>query len=125
MRKGLNPGFTHARCSQGAEEKCGRCTHIEEWDGLAIPDLRPGAAQDAWVAVLRSHAIRQKVPGGGNQVRTIHKGALVPWKGGAAKGKSLKGAEGVQYLSEYQAGEIVKAHNELYIEWSNNNPDNK
>lgn len=124
VRKGLDPGFTHARCSQGAGQECGRCTHIEKWDGLAIPDLRPGAAQDAWVAVLRSHAIRLWVPGGGNKVMTTHKGSLAPWEGDAATGQSLKGAEGVEYLSEYQAGEIVKTHNDLYKEWSKNNPDN-
>lgn len=122
--KGLDPGFTHTRCSQGAGEKCGRCTHIEKWDGLAIPDLRPGAAQDAWVAVLRSHAIQRRVPGGGIKVMTTHKGALTPWKGDAATGQSLKNAEGVEYLSERQAGAIVKKYNDLYKEWSKKKPDN-
>lgn len=125
VRWGLDPGFTHARCSQGAGQKCGRCTHIKKWDGLAIPDLRPGAAQDVWVAVLKTHMDRLRVPGGGNKVRTIHKGTLVPWEGGAATGRSLKGAVGVEYLSEQQASDIVAKYKDLYKEWSKNNPDNK
>ncbi|CAM9368236.1 unnamed protein product, partial [Pylaiella littoralis] len=82
VRKGLlDPGFTAARCSHGEGKECGRCDHIKDWDGVAIPDLQPGAVPGAWVALLRSHMDRQKVPGGGNKVRTLHKGALAPWSG--------------------------------------------
>jgi len=123
-RKGLlNPGFTAARCSQGAGKECGRCAYVEDWDGAAIPDLRPSAVPGAWVAVLRSHTIRRWVPGSG-KVRTDHKGALAPWSGDAATGRSLKNDEGVEYLTERRAGTIVKKHNDSYRQWLKENPDN-
>lgn len=66
--KGLNPGFKELRCLQGAGKEGGRCKHIEQWDGRAIPDLRPTAAQDAWIAVVGHHMLRKGV--GGGKVKT-------------------------------------------------------
>ncbi|CAB1108827.1 unnamed protein product [Ectocarpus sp. CCAP 1310/34] len=99
-----------------------RCEHIEKWGGGAVPDLRPGAAPDAWVALLRSHTIRRRV---GAKVKTVHKGALSPWVGNAASGRSLKDAQGVDYVTEREAGAILKSHNSLYKEWLKKNTNNK
>lgn len=56
--------------------------------------------------------------------RTLHKGALAPWDVDAATGRSLKDDEGVEYLTERQAGAIVKTYNDLYKTWLKENPDN-
>ncbi|CAB1102472.1 unnamed protein product [Ectocarpus sp. CCAP 1310/34] len=120
-KKGLNPGFTRARCLQGAGKECGRCKYIKEWDGLAIPDLRPGAARDAWVALLRYHMIRRRV---GGKVQTPHIGGLSPWEWDAYTGRSLKSNEGVVFLTSRQASQIVKKHNDLYKEWLKKIPNN-
>lgn len=119
--KELDPGFKELRCLQGEGKKGGRCVHIEDWDGRAIPDLRPNAAPGAWIAVVGQHMIRRRVEG---KVKTLHNGGLSPWKGDAATGRSLKGAKGVNFLTERQARAIVKTHSSLYKEWLKNNPKN-
>lgn len=91
-RPGLDPGFSQARCKQGEGTEDGQCKHIQDWDRLCIPDLRPGAAPDAWIAVLKTHMDRKRV---GPKVKALHKGGLTPWEGDADTGRSLKGDEGV------------------------------
>ncbi|CAB1107869.1 unnamed protein product [Ectocarpus sp. CCAP 1310/34] len=44
--------------------------------------------------------------------------------GGRRPGRSLKGDEGVVFLTEWQASQIVKEHNDLNKEWLKKNPNN-
>ncbi len=74
---------------------------------LAIPDLRPGGASDACIAVLRWHMIRQPV---GCNITTPHKGGLSPWERNAANGRTLKGDAGVVYLTYRTAEDFVKRY---------------
>lgn len=120
--KGLNPGFKELRCLEGAGKEGGRCEHIVQWDGRAIPDLRPTAAAGAWIAVVGQHMKCKQV--GRGKVATLHNGGLSPWEGGAATGHSLKGAKGVNYLTERKARLTVQKHEGRYKEWLKNNPNN-
>ncbi|CAB1104263.1 unnamed protein product [Ectocarpus sp. CCAP 1310/34] len=58
------------------------------------------------------------------KVKTLNKGGLSPWEGDADTGRSLKGDEGVVFLTGWQASQIVKEHNDLYKEWLKKNPNN-